>query len=711
MDLLETDVFIFLSVNIKDYCYPSKVEIMRLLNAQTYQYHEFYDGNTPPYGILSHTWGDGEVSFQDLCHGPSPAVQSKNGWQKIDHCCRQAQKDSLEYVWVDTCCIDKSSSAELQEAINSMFDWYARSSECYVFLADFKRPAELSSTVELIQAEDAAASIILGAVIGSLPGFKDARWFQRGWTLQELLAPESVRFFDAAWSEFGNKISLGSQLAQITHISQSILLATIMGARQALSNVSIAQRMSWASNRITTRTEDTAYCLLGIFDVNMPLLYGEGPKAFQRLQEEIMKISPDQSLLAWGFGCKNLSLWGVSTALALSPADFAGCNNVVSWGAARPGDSFSMTQRGLCLDLPVVMSLDDSNLIYLALNCTTEDKIPPGENAWAARLMAIPFLRPKTWADKMSPHQDEYYPLSARMPLWIDRASLSTAGTLRAFLPRVFRHGPPTYHKLRVTLNLDNMPESWFVAGVFPPEKSDNDLLIIRPWTQLQKADNQPSRCYFIIHFATSLLERNGFVVVLELNGVDEILHFESPRCTLLSFSDLQSSVFSVIADVANVDVEGLRTETRLDTLGLDSLMSMEIAGSLGDLLQMKINTGLFFRSETIGELLVKLRFVTRPGFGLLGDTLGDSKGRKSSSVPRLRVTNVRSCVLGVAGDFSLTELSEDVVAGFRDRLSFTEASTSLLELQSPASDIKLSLDIAKDPFKLEINIGTVGDI
>lgn len=704
MKILATEYFLLVS---ERRLVPVQFRNMRLLNARTYQFHEFYDGNTPPYAILSHTWGNGEVSFQDLCHGLSPKVQCKNGWRKIDHCCRQARKDYLEYVWVDTCCIDKSSSAELQEAINSMFDWYARSSECYVFLADFQRPAELSSTVE-IQAEDAAASAILGTVDVYLPGFKDARWFQRGWTLQELLAPESVRFFDTKWSEFGNKVSLRRQLAQITRISESILLATIMGARQALSSVSIAQRMSWASSRITTRTEDTAYCLLGIFDVNMPLLYGEGPKAFLRLQEEIMKISPDQSLLAWGFGCKNSSLWGLSTALALSPADFAGCNNVVSWGAARPGDSFSMTQRGLCLQLPVVISLDGGNLIYFALNCTTEDKIPPGGDAWAARIMAIPFLRPQTWADKMSPHLDEYYPLSARMPLWIDRASLSTAGSLRAFLPRMFRHGSPIYHKLRVALNLENMSKNWFVAGVFPPEKSDNDLLMIHPWRQFQKAENQRSSCYFVIHFANSFLELNGFIVVLELNGVDEIEHFESPRCTLPSFSDLQSSVFSIIADVTNVNVDDLWTETKLDTLGLDSLMSLEIAGSLGELLHIKINTGLFFRSETIGDLLAKLRFVTRPGFGLLRDTLGDDKGRKSSSVPRLHVTNIRSCVIGVGGDFSLMELSEGAVARFRDRLSFTEATSTLIKLETPVNEMQLLVDISKDPVNIGINVGTV---
>lgn len=672
---------------------------MRLLNARTYEFHEFYDGSPPPYGILSHTWNKyGEVSFQDLRYGLNQKLRCKNGWRKIENCCRQALKDSLEFVWVDTCCIDKSSSAELQEAINSMFDWYEGSSECYVFLADF----------EAIQADDTTSAILDTADI-SLPGLENARWFRRGWTLQEFLAPESVRFFDAKWREFGNKALLCKQLAEITRISEPVLLATMMGARQAISSVSIAQRMSWASNRVTTRIEDTAYCLLGIFDVNMPLLYGEGPKAFQRLQEEIMKISTDQSLLAWGFGCRNSSLWGVSTALAVSPAAFAGCNEVISWGLARPGDSFSMTQRGLSLHLPVVFSLDGGNLIYFALNCTTGDKIPQGGDSRAARVMAIPFMRLRTGgADKICPHPDEYYPLSARMPLWVERASLNTGETLRAFLPRMFRHGPPTYQKLRVALDLENMPESWFVGGIFPPEKSDNDLLVIHPGSQFQQADDISANCYFIVHFANSSPKLDGFVVVLEFDGIDEIEQLESPRRSLSSFSDLRSTVLSVIASVVGINVEDISTETRLDTLGMDSLTSLTIACSLGDLLHIQINIDLFFRSETIGDLLVKLRFVTRPTFGLLRDTMGNDKGRESSSVLRLRVTNARFCVIGVRGSFSLMELSEDAVQSFPDQLSFNEASTTLIELQTPMDEIKFLLDISTDPVSLRFDTRAV---
>lgn len=683
---------------------------MRLLNATTHEFQDFYDGNPPPYGILSHTWGYEEVSYHDLRHGLTETVQYKYGWRKIDHCCRQAQKDSLEFVWVDTCCIDKSSSAELQEAINSMFHWYEMSTECYVFLGDFERPSGYSTSTgddSQVQSADAAPSRLPGTAETSLPGFKNARWFRRGWTLQELLAPESVRFFDSQWREFGDKVSLRVQLAEITRISEEILLATVMGARQAMSGVSVAQRMSWASSRVTTRIEDTAYCLLGIFDVNMPLIYGEGPKAFQRLQEEIMKISADQSLLAWGFGCKNSSLWGVSTALALSPADFAGCNNVVAWGPSRPGDSFFMTQRGLSLNLPVAMSLDGGNLVYFVLNCTTKDKIPPDGDARAARVMAIPCLRPRTWAENINPHPDEFYPLSARMPLWIDRGTLSTAGTLRAFLPRFFRHGPTTYQRLRVSLNLENMPENWYIGGVFPPESSDNDCLVMHPWSRrLQAADKQSPNCCFIVHFASSSPELGGFVAVLDFDGVDVVELFKSPANTLPSFSDLKSSVFRTISEIMEVNLEDISSETQLESLGMESLMSIEIASCLGEMLHVDINTSYFFQSKTIGDLLAKLRFVTRPTYGLLRNTVAEDKGRRSSSIPRLRVTSARFCVREVGRSFSFKEIAEDVVVGFRDQLTFTEAGTTKIEIQTPVDEIRLSLDIADDPVSLVINAG-----
>jgi hypothetical protein len=187
------------------------------------------------------------------------------GWRRMY--CFLVFRHFLTYT---SCCIDKTSSAELSEAINSMFRWYSRSKVCYAYLTDV-----------------------------SYDGFDDSlpksRWFTRGWTLQELLAPSSVVFYSAEWTRIGDSEVLISVLRNVTRIDEGILSRT-----KSLDWVSVAEKMSWAATRETTRVEDMAYCLLGIFDINMPLLYGEGGRAFQRLQEEILRNSQDQSLFAWG---------------------------------------------------------------------------------------------------------------------------------------------------------------------------------------------------------------------------------------------------------------------------------------------------------------------------------------------------------------------------------------------------------------------------
>jgi hypothetical protein len=242
---------------------------MRLLNAKTLKLTQFAR-DVPPYAIVSHTWGDEEVSYQEI---DLPERTAKKGFAKILGCCRQALKDTLEWVWVDTCCIDKTSSAELSEAINSMYAWYRSSEICYVYLEDVSTPDAGFPERE----------------------FWVARWFTRGWCLQELIAPSVVEFYTADWHDIGTKFSLCDLLEMITAVTKPVLL----GWPNALEMCSIAEKMSWASKRQTTRIEDEAYCLLGIFGVNMPMLYGEGPRAFYRLQEEIIKQTEDYSFLLW----------------------------------------------------------------------------------------------------------------------------------------------------------------------------------------------------------------------------------------------------------------------------------------------------------------------------------------------------------------------------------------------------------------------------
>jgi hypothetical protein len=231
----------------------------------------------PRYAILSHTWGADteEVSFKDMIDGTG---KRKTGYEKIRFCGEQAERDGLQYFWIDTCCIDKSSSAELQEAINSMFRWYRDAAKCYVYLADVSRPA-LGTNVKSSQ----------------LPwelSVRKSRWFTRGWTLQELVAPAIVEFFSEEGEQLGNKKSLERHIHEVTGIPVKALRGS------PLSDFSIPERMLWAEKRETTRKEDKAYSLLGIFHVYMPLIYGEGREnAFKRLWEEMDKASKGKYLV------------------------------------------------------------------------------------------------------------------------------------------------------------------------------------------------------------------------------------------------------------------------------------------------------------------------------------------------------------------------------------------------------------------------------
>ncbi|KAF1816265.1 hypothetical protein P152DRAFT_492373 [Eremomyces bilateralis CBS 781.70] len=253
---------------------------MRLVNVQTLEFEDFIGEvgiDIPLYAFLSHTWGEEEVSFADHI---SEQSWSKIVYEKIRGCCRIAKSEGFQYVWIDTCCIDKSSSAELSEAINSIFKWYSDAAVCYVYISDVdssEDPTALKSSFSL------------------------SRWFTRG------------VFLGSDWVEIGTKKSLCAAVSRITHIGRKMLEE----GRWATS--SIAEKMSWASGRRTTRLEDQAYSLLGLFNVSMPLLYGEGSKAFLRLQQEIVKKSDDQSIFAWSYSKDKYLHLQTSGLMALSP--------------------------------------------------------------------------------------------------------------------------------------------------------------------------------------------------------------------------------------------------------------------------------------------------------------------------------------------------------------------------------------------------------
>jgi hypothetical protein len=228
-------------------------------------FRETTGGDVPAYAILSHTWGKEEVSFQDAEAGTG---KGKAGWEKIQFCAKQAAADGLQYFWVDTCCIDKKNAVELGAAINSMFRWYQNAARCYVYFSDVSK----SDT----RADDQRAWE---------EAFRKSRWFTRGWTLQEIIAPKLVDFFSLEGERLGSKLSLESKIHEITGIEKNALRG------DALSNFSIKERMSWAKRRNTTIEEDEAYCLIGVFDVSMVPNYGERrDQAFRRLEEEIHKL-------------------------------------------------------------------------------------------------------------------------------------------------------------------------------------------------------------------------------------------------------------------------------------------------------------------------------------------------------------------------------------------------------------------------------------
>lgn len=328
---------------------------MRLLHTSTLQFKEFYKPNKPSYAILSHVWTGEEISFDEmLC--PTPETQQKAGFLKIKGCCNMAKEHGLSYAWVDSCCIDKRSSAELTEAINSMHLWYRNAVICVVYLVDVF-PTSL---------------VVDGGTMsldGQIEAFKNSRWFTRGWTLRELIASSNRLFFANDWFPIyfaanGDSImNINNLISQITGIRFDVLRN-----RDTLSGLCIVDRISWQSRRQTTREEDIAYSLMGIFSLNMPILCGEGAsRAFRRLQEEIIKSSVDYTIFAWPCPLDTSGL------LARSPNNFANIPLLGIWKTDILVP-FQMTNVGLRLRLMLIQ--DESPLVpgivFAILSCNTK---------------------------------------------------------------------------------------------------------------------------------------------------------------------------------------------------------------------------------------------------------------------------------------------------------------------------------------------------
>lgn len=338
------------------------MRLIHIVHTTKIELCEFTEKQTPDYAILSHTWNSFEISFSELSKlvaGPGPPMDSK-----VTRCCELAASKGWNYVWIDTCCIDKTSSAELSEAINSMFRWYRSANVCYAYLID----VDISKLDWKLQ-------------------FRNSRWFKRGWTLQELLAPSNVHFYDCEWRKIGSKDTLYAEISDATRIE----FEHLVNPRIA----STAQKMFWASERETTRSEDLSYCLLGLFDINMTPIYGEGSNAFVRLQQKIAKKIDDESLFAWNDPDPHPPS-NFTGMFAKSPKAFAGSGNIGpvtidSLRLYRP--PWSVTNRGLAISLHVNTALNRetgrssraSRLELVILNCARE----PGNIPFCIRLVRL----------------------------------------------------------------------------------------------------------------------------------------------------------------------------------------------------------------------------------------------------------------------------------------------------------------------------------
>jgi hypothetical protein len=252
---------------------------MRLINTKSIEVERF-TGKVPPYAILSHRWEEEEVTLEDMNAGGN--ARGMKGSRKLRLSCAIAARQGLEYIWIDTCCIDKTSSAELSENINSMFRYYTEAKVCYTYLSD-----------------------VASVKISDTPKPEDLDFCQSA-------------FYNKEWDYLGTKADLKDAIRSRTKVPEKILLGG------DLTDQPVSRKMSWVSSRQTTVPEDIAYCLLGLFDVNIPLLYVEGQeKAFLRLQEAILNSSDDNSIFLWSSTADEAHetpFWGL---LAKSPAYFA----------------------------------------------------------------------------------------------------------------------------------------------------------------------------------------------------------------------------------------------------------------------------------------------------------------------------------------------------------------------------------------------------
>ncbi|KAI9566978.1 hypothetical protein HD554DRAFT_2111690 [Boletus coccyginus] len=276
------------------------------------------------YAIFSHRWfSEGEPTYQDMMKGNRLGGA---GYEKLKQFCDTAQSARVTYAWSDTCCINKDSSAELDESIRSMFRWYRNSFICIAYLGN----------------------------TDCLDNVGDDEWFRRGWTLQELIAPKCIKFYGRKWNpltDVVNDLDHWEILKKIENVT-TIRAHFLRGRQFEPGPKDIAERMSWAAGRTTTRGEDRAYSLMGIFGVSMSVAYGEGPdQAFFRLTEAILHVSDSLDILNWTGAPASTSH---ATRMLPSSPDCYLMKNRPKFSALQNPQSLTLTNRGLQLDLFVI---------------------------------------------------------------------------------------------------------------------------------------------------------------------------------------------------------------------------------------------------------------------------------------------------------------------------------------------------------------------
>ncbi|KAF4453124.1 hypothetical protein F53441_4121 [Fusarium austroafricanum] len=547
-------------------------DTMRLINTHTLAFKELYRSNLPKYAILSHTWGPEEVTFQDWADRET--LKEKAGFKKIVEMCEQAKSDGYLYAWVDTNCIDKSSSAELTEAINSMFTWYRQADICYAYLSDVPTFKPLSYAKE----------------------FRQSRWFKRGWTLQELLAPEQVIFYAADWSRIGTKATLVRDIAAASGISIKYLCPekTTLAASQGdwavglgtlCHKASVAERMSWLSRRETTRLEDMAYCMLGIFGISMPLLYGEGPRAFLRLQEEILKSSDDHSLFCWSWTIGPIQ----SSLLSPRPHSFLEASQYQVYPNMRPSP-YTMTNAGLSIRLPLIECWSSYIAILNVRVSDTDENVGVAISADDNRGLFTRGSYPDvpiplyTGMDRDSlKFTDMFIPTRHAIPGWIEQSQLVAntnckAGSLLSFGQRYeFRHietfPPNRFREDNSTLVIcpaddDAMHSDWIVQPdegfigatvvkflmtkgdvelmLFTVKTTNNGSYLLPQWECCSLAEYIPEDDHYDPDME-SLVSRNASTLerlVRDLEGFHYGIHMDHALPSLIS-ADIATSGFT----------------------------------------------------------------------------------------------------------------------------------------------------------------------